>query len=87
MSQATAKDILKWEARCRLLACGALGVPANEVLIAHVCTLSANIKARQADFDALTEGYRNQIERMTSQAEGKGDCPPLAWPLYDYFWV
>jgi hypothetical protein len=84
-----AKNIIEWEAKCRSLACNSLGLPQNEVLIAHACTLSANIKARQADFEALTQGHRDQIIHLTSQAEGKGDCPPFPerQPPYNYFWL
>lgn len=71
-----AKNIVEWEAKCRSLACNSLRLPPNEVPIAHVCTLSAHIRARQADFDALTQGYRDQMNHIASQAEGKGDCPP-----------
>ena len=84
-----AKDIVEWEAKCRSLACNSLRLPPNEVPIAHVCTLSAHIRARQADFDALTQGYRDQMTNINSQAEGKGDCPPPPerQPPYDYFWL
>ena len=84
-----AKKVLKWEAKCRLLACKTLGLPENEAPIAHVYTLSTHIKARHADFKALTQGYHDQIAHMTSQAEGKGDCPPPPErrPPYDYFWL
>jgi hypothetical protein len=80
-----ARLIIDWIARCQSLACEYLGQTPSDVPIQHFCTLLANIRTLEANFDGLVQAYNDQIAYLTNQAGGMGDrrVPPERRIMFD----
>ena len=86
---AHAMNVVKWEIKCRLLACKTLGYPCTDAPIEHICVISGYTKPELDDWKGpITQAYKDQMRHLASLAYQGSNCFPPAerMPLFETYW-